>query len=223
MKGSKSMNLEERKLSIIQAVLPIFARDGYEGARSTDLSKASGVTDSMIYKIFSSKKELYDTSLDYVLNLSDPFVELIINENPGIDRISRLIFTFLDETLKKNRNKEIELSHKLILKSLASNPEFARTYFLKKMSSFNSLVADSVKISIEKKEIISQEVYKFDDTAWIIHHLLMAFSFFNFSEPILKLYNKSNLALEALKFCLLGIGYKSNIVYKCIINFENKK
>lgn len=223
MKGSKSMNLEERKLSIINAVLPIFARDGYEGARSTDLSKASGVTDSMIYKIFASKKELYDASLDFVLNLSDPFAELIINERPGIERISRLIYTFLDETLKKNRNKEIELSHKLILKSLANNPEFARTYFLKKMSIFNSLVVDSVKISIERKEIIYEEIYKFEDTAWIIHHLLMAFSFFNFNEPILKLYNKSSIALEALKFCLLGIGFKSTVVYKCLNNFDTKK
>jgi AcrR family transcriptional regulator len=49
----------ERRAAIAAAAARVFARDGYEAARLDDIAAAAGVTKPIIYRHFSSKKELH--------------------------------------------------------------------------------------------------------------------------------------------------------------------
>ena len=50
----------------------------------------------------------------------------------------------------------------------------------------------------------------------------MALSYFNFSQPRLELYStfRSEVRLLALRFCLLGLGVRPEVVQRYMISFK---
>src|SRR5438552_13900653 len=53
------MTAEQRKLAIIEAALPLFARKGFAETTTKDLARAAGVSEPLLYKHFPSKEALY--------------------------------------------------------------------------------------------------------------------------------------------------------------------
>jgi AcrR family transcriptional regulator len=56
---TKRISAPERRVVIIRAAGPLFARYGYVGARLEDIATAAGVTKPILYRHFDSKKALY--------------------------------------------------------------------------------------------------------------------------------------------------------------------
>lgn len=51
---------EQRKASIAQAALPLFAHRGFDGVSTRELAEASGVSEALIFRYFPSKRALFD-------------------------------------------------------------------------------------------------------------------------------------------------------------------
>lgn len=62
--GKPRMRAAERRESILDAATATFARLGYRAAGMADIAEAAGITQPMLYRHFSSKKELYLECLD---------------------------------------------------------------------------------------------------------------------------------------------------------------
>lgn len=54
----------ERRRSIVEAALRVFAAGSYSGATTAEIARAAGVSEPIIYRHFSSKRELYFACLD---------------------------------------------------------------------------------------------------------------------------------------------------------------
>src|ERR1041385_5698536 len=53
------MTAGDRKLAIVKAALPLFARKGFAATTTRDLARAAGVSEPLLYKHFPSKEALY--------------------------------------------------------------------------------------------------------------------------------------------------------------------
>lgn len=59
------LDKEQRKAAIIQAALPLFARQGFTATTTKQLARAAGVSEPLLYKHFPSKEDLYGAIQDY--------------------------------------------------------------------------------------------------------------------------------------------------------------
>ena len=59
MLKQRRLPAEERKRVILRAAIDVFSESNYRVAKVSEIAARAGVTDPMIYKFFSSKKELF--------------------------------------------------------------------------------------------------------------------------------------------------------------------
>jgi AcrR family transcriptional regulator len=72
-KGKNRLSAEERRHQILLKASEIFAEHGLDGTRTRDLAKACGINESLLYKHFSSKENLYKEAMAH---LHDQMVEM---------------------------------------------------------------------------------------------------------------------------------------------------
>jgi AcrR family transcriptional regulator len=65
-KGKNRLTGEERRQLIIKNAAAVFAVHGLDGARTKDLAEECGINESLIYKHFASKEQLYKEAMAYM-------------------------------------------------------------------------------------------------------------------------------------------------------------
>ena len=58
------LSAAERRSAIIEAALRVFSEGSYAGATTADIAREAGVSEPLLYRHFSSKRELYFACLD---------------------------------------------------------------------------------------------------------------------------------------------------------------
>jgi len=70
-------NKKEKRELIIQAAISIFAKEGFHGARISDIAIAAGIGKGTIYEYFKSKTQLFEEMIKYTLEIYIANIELI--------------------------------------------------------------------------------------------------------------------------------------------------
>lgn len=78
----KRLSGEERRESIIDAAIGVFARDGYNGARTQDIAKAAKVSEALVFRHFQSKAALYRAVLRRMIRLQDETFHVLSGMSP---------------------------------------------------------------------------------------------------------------------------------------------
>src|SRR5271156_12217 len=90
------MNAEDRKLAIVAAALPLFARKGYAETTTKELARAAGVSEPLLYRHFPSKEALYDAIQNLCCQGHDPsarkFLHLLTELEPSTSTLVRLVY-----------------------------------------------------------------------------------------------------------------------------------
>lgn len=71
--------LQDRRNSIVEAARSVFAAKGFDGTAISDIAKAAGTSDGLIYRYFNGKRELLEAVLD------DFYGELLEDAQDAID------------------------------------------------------------------------------------------------------------------------------------------
>ena len=58
------MAADERRQCVVAAACRVFAKSSYSGATTAEIARECGVTEPVLYRHFSSKRDLYLASLD---------------------------------------------------------------------------------------------------------------------------------------------------------------
>jgi AcrR family transcriptional regulator len=53
------MRAPERRVQVLEAALPVFARDGYAGTSTEDVAAAAGISQPYLFRLFATKRELF--------------------------------------------------------------------------------------------------------------------------------------------------------------------
>ena len=65
-KLKKRLPAKERKKQILKSAVKVFARSNYYNTKMSDIAKEAGISEAMIYRHFSSKKEIFIVVLKHM-------------------------------------------------------------------------------------------------------------------------------------------------------------
>jgi TetR/AcrR family transcriptional regulator len=60
------LSAEERKVLILEAALNVFAQKGFSGARTKEIAKEAGVSETLLFRHFDNKEKLYAEALHHL-------------------------------------------------------------------------------------------------------------------------------------------------------------
>ncbi len=94
----------QRRREIIAAAQSVFATSGLGGARTSQIAEAAGVAESMLYKHFGSKQELFEAAVikpvaEFVQSVVDGADGLLDRDGPGSERFYRSFLATMTEVL----------------------------------------------------------------------------------------------------------------------------
>lgn len=107
----KRIPAAERRATILRAAGPLFARQGYAGARLDDVAAAVGVTKPILYRHFDSKKALYVALLEKHEADLPTFFERVagVAEQLDPDALVRAILEHWLDYVRENRHAWVML------------------------------------------------------------------------------------------------------------------
>lgn len=94
----------QRREEILAAAQSVFTASGLGGARTSQIAEAAGVAESMLYKHFTSKRELFDAAVTqpvtrFVQSVADTADGLLDRDGPGSERFYRSLLETMTEVL----------------------------------------------------------------------------------------------------------------------------
>jgi AcrR family transcriptional regulator len=133
----------KRRESIIAAAIPVFARKGFAGTTTREIAEAVGVSEGLLFKYFASKTALYEAMIATCTRVSPAFAR-IQQRPPGTDALVETVEMILRHFAGFDVEREnYEWSHRLFLRSLLEDGEFARTALRGVQDTLLGLFSDS--------------------------------------------------------------------------------
>lgn len=116
---------EERKGSILEAAIEVFAQGGFRGATTAGLARAAGITEALLYRHFRSKKQLFLVAVGQVAERVDREVERTLSAHEHPVNALRALFTYFTGELRDNPH----FGHLIyVLATELRDPDLRRTY-----------------------------------------------------------------------------------------------
>src|SRR6185436_10933202 len=136
------MRSADRRRQLLQVAADLFARLGYRGTTTSELAKAAGITEPILYRHFDNKLNLFVTLVDEVGRdvisdwqqkldgVDDPRkrLEILLGGNPSTHEKGRSVYRVIfqamtevesDPEIVKALRKHISKAHKFIKDELA--------------------------------------------------------------------------------------------------------
>ena len=156
------MTAEDRKLAIVKAAMPLFARKGFAETTTKDLAKAAGVSEPLIYKHFPSKEALYVEIQDFSCNGTDPVTQRQNELKPSTSTLVHLVY-YLTRALVLGRPAGTiswDTRHRLMLKSLLEDGAYARSLYKNRCESFCSRMEACLDAATATGDVVKSPVSK---------------------------------------------------------------
>lgn len=116
---------EERKGSILEAAIEVFAQGGFRGATTAALARAAGITEALLYRHFRSKKQLFLGAARQVLDRVEREVDETLGDHAHPADALRALFEYFLRELADNP----QFGHLIyVLATELRDPEFRATY-----------------------------------------------------------------------------------------------
>ncbi len=94
----KIVDKEQKRRSIVEASLRVFARNGYEATRTIDIAQEAGIGKGTIYEYFRSKEEIIEAIFAYLFfNYEQQLQELAQESKPPIEAILESFKRMMEE------------------------------------------------------------------------------------------------------------------------------
>jgi AcrR family transcriptional regulator len=138
---------EERKTSIVQAAMRLFAEKGFRGTTTRELAAAVGVSEPILYEHFKTKRDLYTAIIETAARSGEEIIEALRAKYAGSDD-DRGFFTDLAAVIVQWHTKG-EVFIRLLLFSNLENHELKDLFFEKKSTRVIDLVAGYIARRVE--------------------------------------------------------------------------
>jgi TetR/AcrR family transcriptional regulator, transcriptional repressor of aconitase len=166
------MTAQDRKLAIVKAALPLFARKGFAETTTRELARAAGVSEPLLYKHFPSKEALYTEIQNYSCQATDTVAQRLADLKPSASTLVHLVY-FLMRALVLGRPAgtiEWDTRHRLMLKSFLEDGTFARLVYKNRFGCFCSQMEASLTAAVRAGDAVPSPVTK-SNSALFAHHI----------------------------------------------------
>ncbi len=216
LKITTRLTAEERRQSIIDAVIGLFAEKGFDGTTTKELAQTAGISEALLFKHFPSKHALYTSVLE-ACAMEPGYAELVSNRilarEPSSSTLVLMIHFVMAHFIKGSEARKFGMD-RLAVQSLLSDGEFLRLSINKVADTWIHNFEDCLKAASEAGDLRSNPV-RIDLRMWFIHHIafsLMLHLRLPTAPAIDYKVSKEELIKQAVWFTLLGIGMKEEAI-----------
>jgi AcrR family transcriptional regulator len=139
------MSAQDRRLQILSVAMDLFARQGYEGTTTREISERAGVNEAIIFRHFPHKEDLYWAILDHNCRLSSRRRQLQTRLNASDN--DREIFAAIANDILA-RNAEDPRVFRLLLFSGLEHHRLSERYYRTYLARNYKLLAERIRLRI---------------------------------------------------------------------------
>ncbi|MFO1501900.1 MAG: helix-turn-helix domain-containing protein [Verrucomicrobiota bacterium] len=203
------MTGEDRKVAIVTAALPLFARKGFSATTTKELAQAAGVSEPLLYRHFPSKEALYLEIQDFSSKAMDPVVKRLTDLEPSTSTLVHLIYYLMRALIlgKPPGAVEWKIRHRLMLNSLLEDGAFARLLYHSRFECFCSRIEACLKAAAAAGDVVASPISS-GNRARFAHHVGAWLASVHLPEKPVIHYraSRAELLAEAVWFALRGMG-----------------
>jgi AcrR family transcriptional regulator len=216
VKTTQKLSCEERRAAIISAVRRVFAERGFDGTTTRALAEAAGVSEALMFKHFPNKEALYSAMQLSCCNQQDPErTERIKALEPSTSTLVLIVHLMVSTTMGQGlaRDEEATIHHRMMLRSMLGDGEFARLFFERSMPCWSAKVEECLRASITAGESSRGPVLP-NLGALFTRHLAKTIMLFLLpATPIIDYgVPRDKLVEQAVWFSLRGLGVKEEAI-----------
>ena len=216
------MTAKDRKLAIVKAALPLFARKGFAETTTKELARAAKVSEPLLYKHFPSKEALYLEIQDFNCQQTDPVVQKLIELKASTSTLVGLVYYLMRLLVLGRPVGAIPWStrHRLMLKSLLEDGGYARLLYENRFDSFCHRMEACLEAAITAGDAVKTPIRR-GNRARFAHHIgaWLALVHLPARPAIDYQVSRAELLYQAVWFALRGMGLTEKAIAK---NFKPK-
>src|SRR6266853_6271418 len=138
----------DRREQILEAATQLFARQGFQGTTTKQISEQTGVTEALIFRHFASKDELYWAVIERKIKAAAPGEHMRERLSAGGSDLE--VLSGVATQILERRAKDQTLS-RLLLFSALENHRLSHRFFSTYVAEYYELMADFVRKRIAEK------------------------------------------------------------------------
>jgi AcrR family transcriptional regulator len=151
MKSAGKLSGDERREAIIRAVRRVFAERGFHGTTTRALAEAAGVSEALLFKHFPNKEALYSAMQAFCTAQWDPErLERIRALEPSTSTLVLIVHMMVARIVRRECHgiEDPSIQHRLMLRSMMEDGEFARLFFQRSLSCWLTKVQECLEAAI---------------------------------------------------------------------------
>src|SRR5437764_6419699 len=211
--ASPRLDSEERRKAIVNAAVPLFARDGFSGTTTREIAEAAGISEALLFRHFPTKKALYREILHSGCE-GDPALEKLATLQPSTETlvcIARFMmrrFVLGDEA----ERAELDPRLRLVLHSCLEDGDYARELFETVAERVVPLFSDAIAAAAAAGDLRPGAAVSSAGAAanrfWFAQHVaaMMAFAALSGRSCVPYRGSTEEVVDEAIGFVLRAIG-----------------
>lgn len=216
MKTTPKLSGEERRAAIIKAVRRVFADKGFDGTTTRELAEAAAVSEALLFKHFPTKEALFAAMQESCCDEQDVgLLERLTALEPSASTLVLLVHFLVSRILTgcAARDEDQTVPTRLMLRSLASDGEFARSWLIKLGSVWIPKVEECVTAAVDAGEAVDVRLPR-GLRGWFAQHLAAMLATNLLPETPVVDYGvtRDKLVEHAVRFALRGMGLKEEAV-----------
>ncbi len=124
------MSADDRRQSIVQSAMHVFAQKGFARATTRDLAEAAGISEALLYRHFPSKEGIYEAMQDFICDRRAPIIENL-RQQP-VSTLGLVLVVYAMHRLIASRSIEAEPAHmatsRLMIQSCLEDGHFVKSF-----------------------------------------------------------------------------------------------
>lgn len=165
----KRLKSDDRRESILNAAMQVFAEHGYEGTKTLQIAKAAGVSEALLYRHFSSKRILYRAILRQLIESQDANFEYYGTPEGSAVGLVVFITGYLQACLQVQPGSPEALRHRFYFSSLAADHEYARLAYRRAQRVALPLVEQALKAAWKSGDLKGKPLDPLNAMAFMEH------------------------------------------------------
>jgi AcrR family transcriptional regulator len=218
VKAAAKLSSEERRAAIIKAVRRVFAEQGFHGTTTRELADAAGVSEALLFKHFPNKEALYlAMQLSCCASEDQGRMQRLHALEPSASTLALLVHFLVSRIINgcSVRDDEQVIQHRLMLRSLAEDGEFARLFLRRLTVHWIPKVEECLKEAAAAGEAVNGPVLP-NLRGWFTHHLAVLLMLHLLpSTPVVDYgVPRDKLVEQVVWFSLRGMGLKEECIHR---------
>jgi AcrR family transcriptional regulator len=216
VKTTARLSAEERREALIRTARRVFAEKGFHGTTTRELAEEAGVSEALLFKHFPTKEALY--SALHQPCADDPAAaegKRLLGLEESTSTLVLLVHFLVAKLVlgHKGGGEDPCLLHRLMLRSLMEDGEFARSLLDRLGSCWAAKLQGCLKAAAETGDLADVPVAH-HLRAWFVHHLaVMMMLHLRPATPAVDYRVSRKLLVEqAVWFSLRGLGLKDEAI-----------